>query len=42
VFNVKADNDKRVDVSLDQLPSVDGALICLESKTGDVSDGRRL
>lgn len=38
VFKVnKADNDKKVlDVMLDQLPSVDGALICLESKTGDV------
>ena len=38
VFKViKADNDKRVlDVALDQLPAVDGALICLESKTGDV------
>ena len=38
VFKVnKADNDKKVlDVALDQLPSVDGSLICLESKTGDV------
>ena len=38
VFKVnKADNDKKVlDVTVDQLPSVDGALICLESKTGDV------
>jgi len=38
VFKVnKADNEKKVlDVALDQLPSVDGALICLESKTGDV------
>lgn len=38
VFKInKADNDKKVlDVALDQLPSVDGALICLESKTGDV------
>src|SRR5215813_13323944 len=38
VFKVnKADNEKKVlDVTLDQLPSVDGALICLESKTGDV------
>ncbi|HWO01290.1 MAG TPA: PBP1A family penicillin-binding protein [Blastocatellia bacterium] len=34
---VKADNDKKqLEVMLDQLPSVDGALICLESKTGDV------
>jgi len=33
----KADNDKKVlDVTLDQLPLVDAALICLESKTGDV------
>ena len=38
VFKViKADNDKKMlEVILDQLPSVDGALICLESKTGDV------
>ncbi|MEK6323876.1 MAG: PBP1A family penicillin-binding protein [Acidobacteriota bacterium] len=38
VFKViKADNDKKVlDVTLDQLPAVDGSLICLESKTGDV------
>ncbi|MEK6288609.1 MAG: PBP1A family penicillin-binding protein [Acidobacteriota bacterium] len=38
VFKVnKADNDKKVlEVTLDQLPSVDGSLICLESKTGDV------
>ena len=38
VFKVnKSDNEKKVlDVTLDQLPSVDGALICLESKTGDV------
>jgi penicillin-binding protein 1A len=34
---VKADNDKKqLEVMLDQLPSVDGALVCLESKTGDV------
>jgi penicillin-binding protein 1A len=34
---VKADNDKKLlEVTLDQLPSVDGALVCLESKTGDV------
>lgn len=33
---VKADNDKKLlEVMLDQLPSVDGALVCLESKTGD-------
>ncbi|MFY9574487.1 MAG: penicillin-binding transpeptidase domain-containing protein, partial [Blastocatellia bacterium] len=38
VFKVnKIDQDKKLlDVTLDQLPSVDGALICLESKTGDV------
>lgn len=38
VFRItKADNDKKLlEVSLDQLPSVDGALICLESKTGEV------
>ncbi len=38
VFKInKADNEKKVlDVSLDQLPSVDGALVCLESKTGEV------
>lgn len=38
VFKVnKADTEKKtLDVTLDQLPSVDGALICLESKTGDV------
>jgi len=34
---VKPDNDKKtLEVALDQLPSVDGALVCLESKTGDV------
>ena len=34
---VKADNDKKqLEVMLDQLPLVDGALVCLESKTGDV------
>jgi penicillin-binding protein 1A len=38
VFKViKPDNEhKSLDVALDQLPAVDGALICLESKTGDV------
>ncbi|HVG19875.1 MAG TPA: PBP1A family penicillin-binding protein [Blastocatellia bacterium] len=38
VFKVtKADNDKKVlEVTLDQLPSVDGALVCIESKTGEV------
>jgi penicillin-binding protein 1A len=34
---IKADNDKKLlDVILDQLPLVDGALVCIESKTGDV------
>jgi penicillin-binding protein 1A len=38
VFRItKVDNDKKVlEVNLDQLPAVDGALICLESKTGEV------
>jgi penicillin-binding protein 1A len=38
VFKViKADNDKKVlEVNLDQTPSVDGALICLDSKSGEV------
>jgi penicillin-binding protein 1A len=38
VFKInKADNEKKVlDVMLDQLPSVDGALVCLESKTGEI------
>src|ERR1044071_5133163 len=38
VFKItKADNDKKtLEVNLDQLPSVDGSLICLESKTGNV------
>src|ERR1044071_7686924 len=38
VFKItKADNDKKtLEVNLDQVPSVDGSLICLESKTGDV------
>jgi penicillin-binding protein 1A len=34
---IKPDNEKKtLEVSLDQLPAVDGALICLESKTGEV------
>jgi penicillin-binding protein 1A len=34
---VKPDNDKKtLEVNLDQLPAVDGALICLDSKTGEV------
>ena len=34
---VKADNEKKLlEIMLDQLPAVDGALVCLESKTGDV------
>ena len=38
VFRIsKVDKDKRVlEVNLDQLPAVDGALICIESKTGEV------
>jgi penicillin-binding protein 1A len=38
VFKVaKADNDKKsLEVNLDQLPAVDGALVCIESKTGEV------
>ena len=38
VFRVgKADNEKKtLEVTLDQLPSVDAALVCLESKTGEV------
>ena len=38
VFKViKSDKEKKtIEVNLDQLPSVDGSLICLESKTGDV------
>jgi penicillin-binding protein 1A len=38
VFKVlKADNEKKMlEVSLDQLPVVDAALVCIESKTGDV------
>src|SRR6185295_5025017 len=34
---LKVDNEKKtLEVSLDQAPSVDGSLTCLESKTGDV------
>lgn len=34
---VKIDNEKKtIEVLLDQMPSVDGALICLESKTGEI------
>lgn len=34
---VKADNPgKKLEVTLDQVPAVDAALICLESKTGEV------
>lgn len=34
---VKADNAaKKLDVTLDQVPAVDAALICLDSKTGEV------
>ncbi|HJQ25092.1 MAG TPA: PBP1A family penicillin-binding protein [Blastocatellia bacterium] len=34
---VKVDNDKKtMEVNLDQVPSVDGALVCLDSKTGDI------
>ena len=38
VFKViKADNEKKVlEVNLDQTPSVDGALVCVDSKTGEV------
>jgi penicillin-binding protein 1A len=38
VFRViKVDNDKKtMEVNLDQVPSVDGALVCLDSKTGDI------
>lgn len=38
VFRVaKVDKEKRVlEVNLDQLPAVDGALVCIESKTGEV------
>lgn len=38
VFRVaKVDKDKRtLEVNLDQLPAVDGALVCIESKTGEV------
>jgi penicillin-binding protein 1A len=30
------DQNKTLEVSLDQLPAVDGALVCIESKTGEV------
>jgi penicillin-binding protein 1A len=34
---VKVDNDKKtIEVNLDQVPSVDGALVCLDSKNGDI------
>jgi penicillin-binding protein 1A len=34
---IKPDNEKKVlEVNLDQLPAVDGALVCLDSKTGAV------
>ncbi|HVF92471.1 MAG TPA: PBP1A family penicillin-binding protein [Blastocatellia bacterium] len=34
---VKADNEKKtLEVNLDQIPSVDGALTCIDSKTGEV------
>jgi len=34
---VKVDNDKKtMEVNLDQVPSVDGALVCLDSKSGDI------
>jgi penicillin-binding protein 1A len=38
VFKViKVDDEKKsMEVNLDQLPAVDGALVCLESKTGEV------
>jgi penicillin-binding protein 1A len=38
IFKVnKVDNaNKKLDVTLDQLPSVDGALLSLDSKTGDI------
>jgi penicillin-binding protein 1A len=38
VFKViKVDNDKKtLEVNLDQVPSVDGALVCLDSKNGDI------
>jgi penicillin-binding protein 1A len=35
VLKIEADK-KILEVSLDQLPAVDGALVCIESKTGDV------
>src|SRR5205085_471277 len=38
VFKViKVENDKKtLEVNLDQVPSVDGALVCLDSKNGDI------
>jgi penicillin-binding protein 1A len=38
VFKVlKLDNEKKtLDVSLDQVPAVDGSLVCIESRTGDI------
>jgi penicillin-binding protein 1A len=34
---VKADSDKKtLEVNLDQVPAVDGALVCIDSKTGEV------
>src|SRR5437868_6357928 len=34
---VKVDNDKKtMEVNLDQVPSVDGALVCIDSKNGDI------
>jgi len=38
VFKViKVDNDKKtLEVNLDQVPSVDGALVCIDSKNGDI------
>lgn len=34
---VKVDKDKKtLEVTLDQVPSVDGALVCLDSKSGDI------
>lgn len=35
VNKIDAD-DKKLDVTLDQMPAVDGALLCLDSKTGDI------
>jgi len=38
VFKItKVDNEKKeIEVTLDQMPTVDGALICLDSKTGEI------